>query len=53
MDKNKRCKVVKKYASYTTKVVKENLTQEEAVKLRDELMKKHRPPHTYYDAVWM
>ena len=53
MGKEKRtCKVVEKYASYTTKVVKSGLTPQEAVKLRDELMKQKRAMFVAYDAVW-
>lgn len=49
----KMCKVVHKYASYTIDVIKENLTEEEAIKLRDDLMNKHKPPHTFFDEVWI
>jgi hypothetical protein len=52
MGKQKTCKVVEKYASYTTKEIKRGMTPTEAIKLRDELMSKPRKPFVAYDAVW-
>ena len=53
MEKKERtCKVIYKYASYTCKEIETGLTPTEAIKLKNELMSKPRKPHVAYDAVW-
>lgn len=49
----RKCKVLQKYASYTTKIIKECLTPIEAIELKNKLMSKPRQPFVAYDVVWM
>ena len=50
--KKRTAKVIQKWASYTSKVIKTGLTPSEAIELRDKLMKEYRQQFVAFDAVW-